>query len=143
MGDSAYRDSDENLKAALSELTRRADELGPHVDRGALMRHDVDRLHGLEAKWTAARIARKALDDDSGWESLVRAVEAHRTLVPELEGTVAWLQERRTAEERREAAFRFARHVIFALVMIVALALSGCVIYSCDWILNHRLGGYM
>ena len=91
MAEGAYRDPDEALRATLAELTQRASEVGARVDRDYLERFDQGRLERLNEKWGAASsAAAEALHEDSAsTEALVRACEAHRALIAELEDTVA------------------------------------------------------
>ena len=89
--ESAYRGPDETLRATLAALTQRASEVGARVDRGYLTRFDVGRLARLSEMWRAAgSAATEALAPDSGsTEALVRACDAHRVLIAELENLVA------------------------------------------------------
>jgi hypothetical protein len=130
MEEGAYRDPDEGLRATLAELTQRASEVGARVDRAYLERFDQGRLERLNEKWRAAgAAATEALHEDSGtMEGLIRACEAHRALIAELEDTVAaGVDKARVAaglkEEKEREAKRFRRDL--ALFMIVTVGLFG------------------
>lgn len=122
-----------SLRATLVELSKRAGALGAQVNRAGLARSDPQRLARIDQKWLAAG---KAMAEDESTETLVRAVNAHRVLIAELEETVRSVSgEAKAAETEADiAALRPRSHAPFWLVMVALLA---CAIAACNACYEH------
>jgi hypothetical protein len=134
MGESAFRDTDEGLRATLAKPSQRANEVGAHVDRARLARFEPTRCAQLEKKWTAAA---RALREATTTESLVLACDAHRTLIAGLEDAVAnRLDDAALAAilERERRARLWNRGMLWAGVAVI---LACGTIASCNACYKH------
>jgi hypothetical protein len=131
VGESAYRNTDGPLRAALTGLAQRAMEVGARVDRVYLERYELRRLARLNEQWRAVSVVTaEALDVERGnTEALVRACDAQRVLIAEIEAIVASGVDKMLVASglERERRFEVVFAILVAATIFVCAALASLV----------------